>query len=72
MCPFSDEDVVEESRCIFLGSVVSSVAAGRFLMRVEEMVEATLDVPKHNKAENFCFSCFKKFFPKLASYLNIE
>ena len=47
MCPFSDEDVVADSRCIFLASAVSvSVAAGRFLIREEEMVETALDVPK--------------------------
>ena len=47
MCPFFDEDGAADSRCIFLGSAASvSVAAGRFLIREEEMVETDLDDPR--------------------------
>ena len=53
MCPFSEVDVAADSRCIFLGSAESvSVAAGRFLMRLDEMVETDLDVPDERKIDN--------------------
>ena len=48
MCPFSEVDDAADSKCIFFASDDSvSVAAGRFLMRLEEMVETALDVPKN-------------------------
>ena len=53
MCPFSEVDVAADSRCIFLGSAESvSVAAGRFLMRLDEMVETDLDVPNESKLDH--------------------
>jgi hypothetical protein len=56
VAPFSDDLLLllfvdGFSRCIFLASVVPESAAGRFLIRVDEMVEATLEVegPKIRK-----------------------
>ena len=57
MCPFSEVDVAADSKCIFFASADSdSVAAGRFLMRLDEMVETDLDVPDERKIDNVNFT----------------
>ena len=56
MCPFSEVDEAADSKCIFFASADSvSVAAGRFLMRLDEMVETDLDVPDEHKIDNVKF-----------------
>ena len=56
MCPFSEVDDAADSKCIFFASADSvSVAAGRFLMRLDEMVETDLDVPDANNLDNVNF-----------------
>ena len=77
MCPFSEVDVAVDSKCIFLASAESvSVAAGRFLMRLDEMVETDLDVPGESNLDNVNFmknetllKTLNPYFKKILSYI---